>query len=96
MSARKFLRLLRQKGSAPLLAAIVALILLSAILVTTGKGGFRALAYVSMALLGIALVLGCLFAFPYAGIWKDEGEGADEERERANSRARAGKTNPTT
>jgi uncharacterized protein YjbI with pentapeptide repeats len=89
MSARKFLRLLRQKGSAPLLAAIVALILLSAILVTTGKGGFRALAYVSMALLGIALVLGCLFAFPYAGIWKDEGEGADEERERANSRARA-------
>lgn len=88
MSARKFLLSLRRKGSAPLLAAIVALIVVSAILVTSGKGVFSALAYVSMALLGIALVLGCLFAFPYAGIWKDEGEGADEEKDSAISRAR--------
>jgi uncharacterized protein YjbI with pentapeptide repeats len=78
MSARNFLRWLREKGSAPLLAAIVGLSFLSAILIAAGKGVFSALAYLFMALLGIALVLGCLFAFPYAGIWKSDDGSTDE------------------
>jgi uncharacterized protein YjbI with pentapeptide repeats len=83
MSARRFLRWLRERGSAPLLAAIIVLVILSALLVATGEGYFGALAYLSMALLGVALVLGCLFAFPYAGIWKSEGEKPPDGRQRS-------------
>jgi uncharacterized protein YjbI with pentapeptide repeats len=76
MNARRILRWLREKGSAPLLAAIIGLTVVSVLFVAVGQGVFGALAYLSMALLGIALVLGCLFAFPYAGIWKTEVESA--------------------
>jgi uncharacterized protein YjbI with pentapeptide repeats len=89
MSARKFLRWLREKGSAPLLAAIIGLTILSVLLIVAGGGVFGALAYLSMALLGIALVLGCLFAFPYAGIWKTEDESAGKVAKPADGNKRS-------
>ena len=89
MSARKFLRWLREKGSGPLLAAIIGLTILSVLLIAAGRGVFGALAYLSMALLGIALVLGCLFAFPYAGIWKTEDESASQVAKPADGKERS-------
>jgi heme/copper-type cytochrome/quinol oxidase subunit 2 len=45
------------------------------------EGVARPVTLVAMALLGVALVLGCLFAFPYAGVWRHDhadGEAAAE------------------
>jgi hypothetical protein len=67
---------LRDRGSGPMLAAIVVLATLSMLLIDD-EGVARPVTLVAMAMLGVALVLGCLFAFPYAGIWRDDGA-ADE------------------
>jgi uncharacterized protein YjbI with pentapeptide repeats len=74
MSARihKGIEWLRYHGSWPLLAAIIFLATVSALLIDD-EGIARPVTLVALALLGIALVLGCLFAFPYAGVWRDEG-----------------------
>ena len=65
------IRWLQRSGSLPLLVTIVASALVSVALIDDG-GAARPVTIVSMAVLGIALVLGCLFAFPYAGIWHDD------------------------
>jgi hypothetical protein len=62
---------LRENGSWPLLVAIVVLATVSTMLIDD-EGVARPVTLVAMALLGVALVLGCLFAFPYAGVWRDE------------------------
>lgn len=65
------IRWLQRSGSMPLLVTIIASALVSVALIDDG-GAARPVTIVSMAVLGIALVLGCLFAFPYAGIWHDD------------------------
>jgi uncharacterized protein YjbI with pentapeptide repeats len=62
---------LQRSGSFPLLVIIIVSAAVSITLIDDG-GAARPMTVVSMAVLGIALVLGCLFAFPYAGIWHDD------------------------
>lgn len=70
---------LRERGSWPLLAAIILLSTVTMLLIDD-EGMARPVTLVALALLGVALVLGCLFAFPYAGVWHDAatGEGVAE------------------
>jgi uncharacterized protein YjbI with pentapeptide repeats len=74
MSAQvhKSIRWLQRHGSWPLLGAIGIATAVSMWLIDDG-GAARPWTIGSMAVLGVALVLGCLFAFPYAGIWHDDG-----------------------
>jgi uncharacterized protein YjbI with pentapeptide repeats len=74
----RFVVWLREHGSWPALGVIVVLSAVSIGLVS--KGGATRWAILSMVGLGIALVLGCLFAFPYAQIWQDDDPGSAEER----------------
>jgi uncharacterized protein YjbI with pentapeptide repeats len=78
---------LREYGSWPLLAAIVLLATVSMLLIDD-EGVARPVTLVAMALLGVALVLGCLFAFPYAGVWKDDHALAEAEAEAAGATAK--------
>jgi uncharacterized protein YjbI with pentapeptide repeats len=78
---------LRDRGSVPMLAAIVFLATLSTLLIDD-EGLARPVTLVAMAMLGVALVLGCLFAFPYAGIWRDDAA-ADEAAAKAAAEAAA-------
>jgi hypothetical protein len=73
MSTRvhKSIRWLQRRGSLPLLAAIGITTAVSVWLIDDG-GPARPWTIGAMAVLGVALVLGCLFAFPYAGIWHDD------------------------
>ena len=73
MSARihQGINWIRDHGSWPLLVAIVVLATISMLLIDD-EGVARPMTLVAMALLGVALVLGCLFAFPYAGVWRHD------------------------
>jgi hypothetical protein len=78
---------LRERGSWPLLAAIILLSTVTMLLIDD-EGMARPVTLVALALLGVARVLGCLFAFPYAGVWHDAatGEGvAEATREQQSS-----------
>jgi hypothetical protein len=75
---------LRENGSWPLLVAIVVLATVSTMLIDD-EGVARPVTLVAMALLGVALVLGCLFAFPYAGVWRDEAAASQAAAEAASA-----------
>jgi uncharacterized protein YjbI with pentapeptide repeats len=65
---------LRERGSWPLLAAIIFLSTVTGLLIDD-NGVARPVTLLALALLAVALVLGCLFAFPYAGVWQDAAPG---------------------
>jgi uncharacterized protein YjbI with pentapeptide repeats len=79
---------LRERGSWPLLAAIILLSTVTMLLIDD-KGMARPITLVALALLGVALVLGCLFAFPYAGVWRDDGATGQAAAEAAAAEAAA-------
>jgi len=66
-----FINWLRTRGAWPILIAIAILTVASVVLITNEVAPQLATGIV-MALLGVALVLGCLFAFPYAGVWHED------------------------
>jgi hypothetical protein len=70
LTARQFLLRL-QRWSRYFLAGVVVLSAASIALLAT-DGLPQWLDLVSVVLLGIVLVLACLFAFPYASVWKDK------------------------
>lgn len=73
-----FIEWLRTRGAWPILIAIVVLAVASVVLITNEVVPQLATGFV-MALLGVALVLGCLFAFPYAGVWHDDRPATPED-----------------
>jgi uncharacterized protein YjbI with pentapeptide repeats len=79
---------LRERGSWPLLTAIIFLTTVATLLIDD-EGMARPVTLVAIALLGVALVLGCLFAFPYAGVWHDHPPGRQERSPAAQPAAEA-------
>jgi uncharacterized protein YjbI with pentapeptide repeats len=73
-----FIEWLRTRGAWPVLIAIAVLTVASVLLITNELVPQLATGVV-MALLGVALVLGCLFAFPYAGVWREDRPASPED-----------------
>ena len=73
-----FINWLRTRGAWPILIAIAILTVASVVLITNEVAPQLATGIV-MALLGVALVLGCLFAFPYAGVWHEDRPATPED-----------------